>query len=64
MVELTSEERRCSLAEVRMMDMKDFPRNLPEFDAYFSSEAACVAYLMGVRWPEGWRCGGCGARRG
>lgn len=42
--------------------MEDYPRNLGEFEFRFSSEDACRAYLMQLRWPEGVvcpRCGGC-----
>ena len=28
----------------------DYPRTLPEFDDWFSSEAACLAFLRRVRW--------------
>ena len=38
----------------------DYPRTLQEFDAWFPSEAACVDYLRRVRWPEGFKCPGCG----
>jgi transposase-like protein len=38
----------------------DYPRTLPEFDRWFSSEAACVEYLQRVRWADGFRCPQCG----
>jgi len=38
----------------------DYPRTLQEFDAWFPSEAACVAYLQRIRWPDGFRCPLCG----
>jgi transposase-like protein len=38
----------------------DYPRTLQEFDEWFSNEAACVEYLRRLRWPEGFRCLGCG----
>lgn len=39
----------------------DYPRTLQEFDQWFDSERACGAYLQQVRWPDGFRCPGCGA---
>jgi len=38
----------------------DYPRDLREFDRWFADEAACRSYLLRVRWPEGYRCSGCG----
>ena len=40
--------------------MHDYPRNLAEFEARFSSEAACREYLVKLRWPGGFRCPRCG----
>ena len=40
--------------------MEDYPQNLPEFEARFSSEEACREYLFRLRWPDGFRCPGCG----
>ncbi len=37
----------------------DYPRTLQEFDKWFSSEAACAAYLQRLRWPEGFLCPAC-----
>lgn len=39
--------------------MEDFPRTLGGFEARFSSEEACLAYLAAVRWPSGFRCPAC-----
>ncbi len=36
--------------------MEDYPQNLPEFEARFSSEEACREYLFRLRWPDGFRC--------
>jgi len=44
--------------------MEDFPRDLPEFEASFSTEAACREYLFRLRWPEGFCCPRCGGRKG
>jgi transposase-like protein len=46
------------------MLIEDFPKTLVEFDARFGTEAACQAYLAQRRWPEGFRCPGCGHDRG
>ena len=34
-----------------------------EFEARFASEEACRDYLSALRWPEGFRCPGCGHER-
>src|SRR5437588_11084823 len=43
--------------------MEDYPRNLAEFEARFSIEAACREYLVRLRWPDGFRCPRCGGRK-
>ena len=43
--------------------MEDFPRDLPEFEARFSTEAACREYLFRLRWPDGFRCPRCAGRK-
>ena len=40
--------------------MREYPRNLPEFEAQFTTEAACRDYLLRLRWPDGFRCPRCG----
>lgn len=40
--------------------MEDYPQTLPEFEARFGTEEACRAYLIQLRWPEGFRCPVCG----
>src|ERR1700684_4381965 len=40
--------------------MKDYPRNLQQFEARFSTEEGCREYLVQLRWPEGFRCPRCG----
>ena len=40
---------------------KDYPRNWSEFLDRFGSEAACLGYLEGLRWPRGFVCPNCGA---
>lgn len=37
----------------------DFPSTLPEFQARFGDETACLAYLRTQKWPEGFRCPRC-----
>jgi transposase-like protein len=38
----------------------DYPRTLGEFDAWFASDADCVAYLERLRWSDGFACPKCG----
>ncbi len=40
----------------------DYPRSLPEFDAYFPNEEACRRYLVQLRWPQGCKCPACTAQ--
>lgn len=40
--------------------LPDFPANLLEFQRMFPDEAACLRYLEQVRWPQGFKCEGCG----
>ena len=42
---------------------KDLPEDLPSFVARFGTDAQCRAYLFQTRWPEGFRCAGCGHDR-
>ena len=43
--------------------MEDYPRDLLEFESRFSSEQHCRDYLFALRWPDGFRCPGCGHER-
>jgi hypothetical protein len=43
--------------------MPDFPRSLIAFQRRFPDEAARAAYLADLRWPDGFRCPGCGHDR-
>lgn len=43
--------------------MQNYPRNLVEFEAWFSSEDACLEYLKQLRWPTGFVCPACGGTR-
>jgi len=37
----------------------DYPRDLSQFDRFFPDEDACLRYLEGLRWPEGFVCPKC-----
>ena len=37
-----------------------YPKTLLEFQQMFPDEMHCEAYLMSLRWPEGFRCAQCG----
>ncbi|WP_316679642.1 IS1595 family transposase [Ralstonia chuxiongensis] len=39
---------------------KDYPRNWNEFQDRFGTEEACLSYLEGLRWPQGFVCPDCG----
>jgi len=39
---------------------EEYPRNLIELEAAFSTETACRDYLARLRWPDGFRCPHCG----
>ena len=43
--------------------LQDLPRDLPSFLARFGTDAQCRAYLVEVRWPDGFRCADCGHDR-
>lgn len=38
----------------------DLPTDLPSFHARFGTDDQCRDYLFEARWPEGFRCTGCG----
>jgi hypothetical protein len=42
---------------------EDYPRTLMELERRFSTDEACAEYLAGLRWPEGFRCPGCGGAK-
>jgi hypothetical protein len=44
------------------MARPDFPRCMAEFQTRFASDDSCRSYLMACRWPDGFRCPGCGDR--
>jgi transposase-like protein len=39
--------------------VENFPRTVLEFNDMFSSEDACRAYLLELRWPDGFKCPHC-----
>jgi len=39
--------------------MEDYPRTLAEFESRFSTEDACLDFLYGLRWPNGFVCPRC-----
>ncbi len=39
--------------------MEDYPKNLLEFEARFSTDEACRKYLYQLRWPDGFCCPHC-----
>jgi transposase-like protein len=43
--------------------VEDYPRDLLELEARFSTEEACRAYLFQLRWPDGFECPRCGGRK-
>jgi len=43
--------------------MEDYPRDLLELEARFSTERTCREYLFRLRWPDGFRCPRCGGRK-
>jgi predicted RNA-binding Zn-ribbon protein involved in translation (DUF1610 family) len=45
------------------MARPDFPVSIVEFQRRFADELACLEYLAASRWPEGFRCPGCGDGR-
>ena len=48
------------MGSVAAMARPDFPRSLREFQRRFADEEACRLYLASSRWPDGYRCPGCG----
>ncbi len=43
---------------------RDYPRSVGEFQAWFSTDAACLDYLEWLRWPDGFVCPECGVAGG
>ena len=45
------------------MLLQDLPSDLPSFLERFGTDEKCRAYLFRARWPDGFRCAGCGHDR-
>jgi hypothetical protein len=43
--------------------VEDYPPNLAEFERRFATAGACRAYLVQLRWPDGFRCPKCGVTK-
>jgi transposase-like protein len=43
--------------------VEDYPRTLAEFDRRFATNEACRAYLVQLRWPDGFQCPKCGHQK-
>lgn len=43
--------------------MEDYPRDLLELEARFSTDLSCREYLTRLRWPDGFRCPHCGGAK-
>jgi hypothetical protein len=43
--------------------VEDYPRTLAEFENRFATANACRAYLVRLRWPNGFRCPKCGGAK-
>jgi len=41
----------------------DYPGTFQEFREWFPDEQSCLDYLVLLRWPDGFRCPGCGGDR-
>jgi hypothetical protein len=39
--------------------VENYPRTLAEFERRFATDEACRAYLVQLRWPDGFRCPAC-----
>lgn len=37
----------------------EYPKNWREFQSWFATDEACMAYLEGLRWPDGFVCPSC-----
>jgi transposase-like protein len=49
-------------AVARPVAGRDYPANLGEFFDRFQTDEDCWAYLVRLRWPDGFRCPACGGR--
>ena len=51
---MAMEEQRHPVCSV------DYPGTFQEFDKWFSTEEACLAFISKLRWPQGFCCPSCG----
>lgn len=58
---LTASVENSSVA--RPVGGQDYPRTYQEFRAWFTDEDACIEYLAGLRWPQGFCCPVCAETR-
>ncbi len=49
-----------SIEAARLRAGVDYPTDLSQLDRFFPDEEACVGYLQGLRWPDGFLCPKCG----
>ncbi len=52
-----------TLASLHPVGGVDYPRTFRELEAWFPDEPACLDYLARLRWPTGFVCPRCGAKR-
>lgn len=50
------------VADIQKMPVsgRDYPRNWTQFLDWFPNDDACLEYLEGIRWPDGFTCPRCG----
>ena len=50
------------VADIQEMPVsgRDYPRNWEQFLDWFPDDDACIEYLEGIRWPDGFTCPQCG----
>ncbi len=46
-------------SNLQIWAVEDYPRTIQEVEERFSSEEGCRAYLVSLRWPDGFRCPHC-----
>ena len=44
--------------------MDDYPTSIVALEKRFAIQDACLSYLVGLRWPSGYVCLGCGSTKG
>lgn len=50
------------VADIQEMPIsgRDYPRTWEQFLDWFPTDDACIEYLEGIRWPDGFACANCG----